>query len=272
MGATPAGIPSPDQRFESDRIHASATVLILGALGLALLGAGRLVDHGQAGQAFCCAGLIVIALALVLHVEHLTFRVGRSAVVLIIVGVAIDALGYLLQAVGLSGSSITWIVIGVGRVVAGAGVAMVAVHKEGQMKAALAEYASGAPWHGRVTVHASFLSLITGASGLVLLGFGLIAQDISDLRVANVVQTAGCALIAVGIISQVGHLASRIGKVAVIAVIIGVLAYGVNGIPDLIDPDNGAAHETFWHVSIGIGALFGALACLLTLVKKIRSD
>lgn len=266
MDAAPGTTPQTHGR-EAERIHASAAVLILAAIGLTLWGVGRLAFYGPEGRVLCTLGLVLVAVALVLHVEHLTSRIGRSAVVLIILGVVVDALGNLLAAVGVSWS-ITWIVIGIGRVILGAGVVMVAVHKERQMSDALKDYEAGRPWQARETVRASFLSLITGAIGLILLGFGLMEQDFGSLRAANVLQIAGALLIAVGVISYAGRLAPRIGRAAVVVICLAVLFYAANGIPDVIDPDNAAAHEVFWHVCVGIAALLGALACLLVLARR----
>ena len=266
MDAATGSTPQRQGR-ESERVHASAAVLILAAIGLTLWGVGRLAFYGPEGRWLCSVGLILVAVSLGLHVEHLSSRIGRGAVVLVILGVVVDALGNLLAAVGVSWS-ITWIVIGIGRVILGAGVVMVAVHKERQMSDALTEYESGKPWQARVTVHASFLSLITGAIGLTLLGFGLMVQDLGTLRTANVLQIAGGVLIAIGVISYAGRLAPRIGWAAVVAICLAVLLYAANGIPDVIDPENADAHEFFWHVCVGIAALLGALACALVLLRR----
>jgi hypothetical protein len=271
MADSTTGLTPQEQRFESERIHASPAVLLLGAIGLAIWAIGRLVNYGQGGSAAACVGLFVMAIAIVLHIDHLRFRIGRSAVVLLIIGVCGIAVGNLLAALDVSGS-VAWIVKAFGWVTAGAGVAMVAVHKEGQMKAALADYASGKPWTSRVTVHASFLSLITGAIGLVLLGVGLVGQDATSSRTPYVLQIAGGVLIATGMISHVGHLAPRIGRIAVVVTIVALLLLAANSFPDAIDPENAASHVTFWHVCIGIAGLLGVVALLLALQKKFRTD
>ncbi len=73
-------------------------------------------------------------------------------------------------------------------------------------------------------------------------------------------------------ISHVGHLASRIGRVAVVAAIIALLFYAANGIPDAIDSENAASHVTFWHVCLGIAGLLGVVALLLAFKKKLSTD
>lgn len=271
MAGSTTGLTPQAQRFESEHIHASSAVLLLAAIGLAIWAIGRLVNYGQGGSAAACVGLFVMAIAIVLHIDHLRFRIGRSAVVLLILGVCGIAVGNLLAALDVSGS-VAWIVKAFGWVTAGAGVAMVAVHKEGQMKAALADYASGKPWTTRVLVHASFFSLITGAIGLVLLGVGLVGQDATSSRTPYVLQIAGGVLIATGMISHVGHLAPRIGRIAVVVTIVALLLLAANSFPDAIDPENAASHVTFWHVCLGIAGLLGVVALLLAFKKKLSTD
>jgi len=139
------------------------------------------------------------------------------------------------------------------------------------MKATLAEYAAGAPWQARVTVHASFLSLITAALGLILYAIGLMGLTNGHTRGPLVVMCVGGVLGAIGVISHVEHLVPRIGLVAVIIAILAPLAYASNPFLGAIDPAN-ASGDTFWHVCIGIGTLLGALACLLAFVKKLSTD
>ena len=271
MAASAMELTPQARRSESERIHASPTVLILAAIGLAIWGVGRLVNYGQEGRVVASVGLITMVIAVVLHVSHLRFRLGRSAVVLVILGVVLDCVGELLAALGASGST-TWWVIGVGWVIAGTGVAMVAVHKEGHMRTARIEYAAHAPVRTLVTVHASFLSLIAASCGLVLYGIGLAWFSSDSGRMPNVLQIAGGVLVAIGVISHVEHLVPRIGLVAVIAAILAPLFFAANPIPDAIDPANGASHLTFWHVCIGVGALLAALAFVLAFAKKLSTD
>jgi len=265
------------RRFESERIHASPMVLILGAIGLAIYGVGRLLGsaifgsaHGQLGSAIAFVGTAVLVVAVVLHVDHLSFRLGRSAVVLVIIGAIAVGIGNLLGALNASSKGPLWFV-GAGFALAGVGVAMVAVHKEGQMKATLADYVAGAPWQARVTVYASFFSLITAALGFVLYGIGIMGMANVTGRGPLVLMCVGSVLAAIGVISHVEHLVPRIGLVAVIAGILAPLVYAANPFLGAFDPAN-AANATYWHVCLGIGTLLGALACVLAFSKKLSTD
>ena len=266
-----------ERRFESERIHASPTVLMLGAIGLAIYGVGRLLGaaifgpaHPQVGSGIAFVGTALIVVAVVLHVDHLSFRLGRSAVVLIIIGAICVGIGLLLDFLTAGPTGVLFFV-GAGFALAGVGIAAVAVHKEGQMKATLAECAAGAPWVDRVTVHASFLTLIIGALGLFLYGIGILARTYNDGRGPFVMMCVGSVLAAIGVISHVEHLIPRIGLAAVIVAILAPLFYAANPFLAAFDPGN-AATSTYWHVCLGIGTLLGALACVLALAKKRSTD
>ncbi|CAB4945886.1 MAG: hypothetical protein F2842_05755 [Actinobacteria bacterium] len=267
-----------ERRFESERIHASPTVLLLAAIGLAGYGVGKLLGssipgaaHSSLGSTLAFVGIAVVVLALVLHVDHLSYRIGRSAVVLMILGAIANGVGGLLGALNASRTSVMW-AYGPAFVIGGVGLAMVAVHKEGQMKATLAEYAAGAPWQVRVTVHASFLSLISGAAGLVLFGIGLIGSASDSGRTSSVLVCVGGVLVAIGVISHVEHLVPRIGLAAVIAAILAPLVWAANVIPTVVDPTDVGSYARFGYWCVGIAGLLAALACALAFHKKISTD
>ena len=263
------------RRFETERIHASTTVLLLATIGLGLYGVGRLLGsnsvgtphQSQVGSALAFVGVVLVVIALVLHVDHLSFRIGRSAVVLMCLGAILLSVGNLLSVFNMSP---LWF-NGPGWVLGGFGLAMVAVHKEGQMKPALAEYAAGSPWQLRVTVHASFLSLITGAIGLIAFGIGRMGLASVPGRGPLVLAGVGWVLLTIGVISHVEHLVPRIGLGAVIAAILAPIFWAANFLFNAIDPTS-AANNVFWRVCLGIGTLLGALACALALQKKRSTD
>ena len=215
-------------------------------------------------------GTALIVVAVVLHVDHLSFRLGRSAVVLVIIGAIFVGIGNLLSFLSPDPAG-TFFFVGAGFALAGVGIAAVAVHKEGQMKSTLAECAAGAPWVDRVTVHASFLTLITGAVGFILYGIGILGRINIDGRGPFVLMCVGSVLAAIGVISHVEHLIPRIGLAAVIVAILAPLFYAANPFLAAFDPAN-AATSTYWHVCLGIGTLLGALACVLAFAKKRSTD
>jgi len=271
MAAATTELTPQARRFESERIHASPTVLILAAIGLAIYSLRGILGSSQAISAVTCVGTIVVAIAVVLHFDHLSFRLGRSAVVLVILGVVLQGVERLWMALGNTGHGPWWFEA-FGYVFAGVGVVMVAIRKEAQMKASLADYAAGAPWQARVTVHASFFSLITGAIGLVLFGIGLMGYASDSSRLPPVVMCVGGVLGAIGVISHVKHLVPRIGLVAVIAAILAPLLFAVGPLGAVIAPDDFATQLSFWYVWRGAGALLAALACVLAFQKKLSTD
>ena len=271
MAGAAAELSPPARRFESERIHASPTVLLIAAIGLAIHGVGRLVGFSQAGATVTCIGTLMLVLAIVLHVDHLSFRIGRSAVVLVILGTLLHGVGSLLSALGVSNRSPVWF-YGAGWVIGAVGVAMVAIHKERQMQSTLADYAAGAPWQARVTVHASFLSLITAATGLVLYGTGALVAAGAGGRSSYILMCAGAVLIAIGVISHVEHLVSRIGLPAVIAAILAPMFFCLAAAPNAFNPEGAASQARFLSLCLGIGALLASLACALAFGKKLRTD
>jgi len=259
------------RRFESERIHASSKVLILAAIGLALWGMGRLLAGSAQPVQLPPLGAILLVIAIVLHVDHLTYRLGRTAVVLIVLGAVINGVGSLLFFLRVD-SSAYLSCYGFSFLLSGVGVAMVAVHKERQLTTTVEEYAQGIPYRAQVTVHASFLSLVTAASGLVLYGFGLFATTNSTNRNPYILMCGGAILVAIGIVSHVEHLIPRVGLPAVIAGVVAPILFAVAWIPDALNPANIASRLIAPSVFLGIGALLGALACVLALVKKRSTD
>ena len=259
-----------ERRFESERIHASPRVLLLAAIGLAVYGVGRLIGL-QPGNVVASIGMFFIVIALVLHFDHLSFRIGRSAVVLVILAAIAEGLGALLRILDDADSRELWL-HGSAYILGGVAAGAVAVHKERQMKAMLDEYAAGAPWQTRVTVHASFLALITVACGMVLYGIGLIGLTTDGIRAALILMTIGALLVAIGVISHIEHLVPRLGVVVVGAVILAVLVFAANPLRDLFSSTADLNDHPWWELCLGISALLGSLACIIALQKKRSSD
>ena len=258
------------RRFETERIHASSKVLILAAIGLAIWGVGRLLAGSQSGH-LPPVGAVLLVIALVLHVDHLSFRLGRTAVVLLVLGAVVNGVGSLLFALNV-GSNGYLSCYGISYVLGGVGVAMVAVHKERQLTSTVAEYAQGVPYRAQVTVHASFLSLVAAASGLVLYGLGLLASPNAGNRNPFILMCGGAILVAIGVISHVEHLVPRIGLPAVIAAIVAPVLFALAWVPAALNPANVASRLITPTTFLGVGALLGALACVLALRKKLSTD
>jgi len=245
-------------------------VLLVAAIGLAIYGVGRLIGVAQ-GHALTGVGTVVILIALVLHFDHLSFRIGRIAVVLIIVGVIFDGVANVIRIFDTA-SALRLLLAGLAYVLFGVAAAAVAVHKERQMKAMLDEYAAGTPWRAQVTVHATFLALTTGAIGLVLYGVGLIGKHSDSGTDWAALMSLGAILGAIGVISHFEHLVPRLGVVAVGAVILAAIFYAAGPLREALSTTPLPKDDPWWQVCLGIAALLGCLACLIALQKKRSSD
>ncbi|MEI8057979.1 MAG: hypothetical protein WCI29_11280 [Actinomycetes bacterium] len=268
MTTTPAELTPQARSFESERIHASSRVLLLATIGLAVNAVGFFMVTSAAGAWLGVVGSLLLVVAVVLHFDHLSFRVGRNAVVLVILGTVVSGIQTLSSALLGPGKGPSWL-FGVAWVLGGVGIAAIAVHKEGQMKAMLAEYASGAPWQAQVTVYASFLSLITGATGVVLLGIGFSGPYFQPRMQILLIATAG-VLAAIGVISHVEHLIPRIGLAAVIAGVVAPIIQAANLVHLAADPSSWDPNTFFGLIATSY--LVGSLACLLAFLKKRSTD
>ncbi len=228
-------------------------------------------------------GAVLLTLAVTLHIDHLAYRIGRSAVTLIITG------GVLASAVDLPfvvnpllineprWSNWFQAVWATGFVALGVGLASIAIHKEKQIERNLAQVADvGATDPADVTVHASFFSLISAATGAIIYALGTFQQvgDPTGTRQAWVLQVLGMVLIAVGIISHIEHLGRHIGQGAVAFATLGAILFAVANLPYAIDPST-TASVGWGHVcgySSGAGVLCGAIAVGLVILRKRSVD
>ena len=79
-------------------------------------------------------------------------------------------------------------------------------------------------------------------------------------------------MIAIGVISHVEHLVSRIGLPAVIAAILAPMFFCLAAAPNAFNPEGAASQARFLSLCLGIGALLASLACALAFGKKLRTD
>jgi TRAP-type mannitol/chloroaromatic compound transport system permease small subunit len=266
-------------------IHVSVASLTCGVVGFALWGVGSLVRAGslenvQVAEALEVVGPLLIALAIILHVDHLSSRIGRTAVVLLIIGpivYGISRIPALFEAEGIGWFRYEYASYGAGHLLVGLGILMVAVHKETQMKAALEHYASnqgGAP--PEITVHASFVSLLSAAGGLILVAI----SEFNDIgghprtRFDFILRSVGALLITLGIVTHIDHLTRRIGLAAVVVGILASLCWFGAYLPRVYNPsfDFDASWSDVKWVLFGCAYLLAALAGALVLMRKLRLE
>jgi len=121
----------------TERLHISVASLACGILGFALWGIGSLIRAGslenvRTAEALEVVGPLLIALAIILYVDHLSSRIGRTAVVLLIIGpivYGISRIPAFLKWETVRWARYEWASYAVGHLLVGLGLLMVAVHK-----------------------------------------------------------------------------------------------------------------------------------------------
>lgn len=282
--------PTVSATAPSGRMQIRASYASLGFALVGLLSVG--LGHILAGQnattypdrptwALEAVGSVLVAIAVTLHIDHLSYRIGRSAVVLIITGAFLFGGNPAAVFFAISPSLVarpgwqdfltaSW---GASYILIGLGLAAVAVHKEKQIERGLVQVADvGATDPADITVHASFFSLISASLGAILVGVGnvLTTSLPMDTREAWVFQTLGSTLVAVGIISHIEHLGRHIGRAAVAFGIFGTILMAINTLPYAIEPSNVISSnwgQVMWNV-FGAGLLCAAIAVGLVILRK----
>ncbi len=280
-------VATPKISTERMTIHASYAALVVACIGFALTGLGNILAAptvttypSRLSWILQFVGPMLLALAVTLHIDHLSPRIGRSAVVLIIVGAFLTAVSsapfmftpslYTEEA----WFNLNFVLWGVGYIAMGLGLASVALHKEKQLEHALAEptASAGAESDYNLTVHASFLSLITASVGLILYAIGylqLVGNPLGS-RSAWSLQTIGGMLIALGIATHITHLRRRIGTLAVVFGLLGAVCMAFSCLPYAVNPNNivsPAWGQCWWNVW-GAGAVFAAVSVGLVIFRK----
>jgi hypothetical protein len=272
----------------TEPLHISVASLVCGILGFALWGIGSLIRAGslenvRTAEALEVVGPLLIALAIILYVDHLSSRIGRTAVVFLIIGpivYGVSRIPAFFEWETVRWARYEWASYAVGHLLVGLGLLMVAVHKEMQMKAALDHYESNAGGPApQVTVHASFVSLLSAAGGLILVAiseFDDIAGGIDPTRnrFDFVLRAVGALLITIGIVYHVDHLTRRIGLPAVSVGILASLCWFFAYVPRVYNPhfDSGVGDAASWGdvkwVAFGVAYLLAALAGVFVLMHK----
>jgi len=268
-------------------IHASNSSLWVGAVGFFMLGAGNILASGgslthpsQLSWVFQFAGPVAIAIAIAVHVGHLGYRIGRLSVGLFIIGTLLLGLcvGHLVISPELwdnkAWSNFAQGLWALGLFCLSAGFAAVAVHKERQIEHGITQVRDlGDTDMSNVSVHASFLSLITGSVGFLLyaVGYVQLLEVAGGTRWSWILQIAGCVLLAVAIVYHLERLVHHIGISAVLCGVVSAITLAISSVPFAIDPENYNSSpqwaQFFWNVW-GVGATFAAISILFIIKRK----
>jgi hypothetical protein len=272
----------------AEPLHISVASLVCGILGFALWGIGSLIRAGnlenvRTAEALEVVGPLLLAAAIILYVDHLSNQIGRPAVVLLIIGPIVYGISRI--PAFLEWETIRWFryeyaSYGAGHLLVGLGIMMVAIHKERQMHAALDHYESKADGPApAITVHASFVTLLSVAGGLILVAISEF-NDIGDgvpvvrSRYDFILRAVGALLITIGIVNHIDHLTRRIGVWAVVIGIAASLAWFFAYVPRVWNPHydfSNSWSDAKW-VAFGVAYLLAALAGALVLARKLKIE
>lgn len=256
----------------AEPIHVTRASLTLAAGGFILWGIGYLLlwlqpTGTRLEWVLCTLGPLLLGAAILNHLDHHRRRFGIVALVLLNVVVVMQALVFLPYALNpeLVGtlSRLTYDVWGISWLVGALGVAAVLMRKKSRLD------------HGDKTpeteIHASFFQLSMLAAGMLIYGISFVG--LSSDRTSHLfgwLSVIGPALIAVAVIAHIEHLTLRLGRPAVILVILGTAVWGAK---NLVRATTDLMSDPAWSVPLvygvqGVILLLGALACLLVLFHK----
>ena len=272
---------------ERSTIHASFFALACACVGMVGVGVGTLLSPGVGGAlgwTLHSLGWLLVSVAIIAHIEHLSNRLGRVAVVCGILAAVAQALAdvpfaldpdRVLQTSWLNYYTVMWAVAGL---LAAASLALVAMRKEKLMEQhiALGETGKFAVNDYQTTVHASFLSLMSGALACLLTGISqlmLINGGGSSAQLAWVLLALSWLLMAVAIISHIEHLSMSIGRAAVWLGAAAAVLNALGAIPMFFDlnGDSSIGGELSW-IMWGITCLVAALALAIVAMRRRAQD
>jgi len=237
-------------------------------------------SSGTFGWALHAGGWILVSVAIIAHIEHLSNRLGRVAVICGILAAVGQGLADLPFAINSGWVSDTgWInyfnaMWAAASLLAAASIGLAAVRKEKQMEAHLASGRPGmyAAEDYSTTVHASFLSLVTGAVGALLAGIAslmLIGGGGPATRLSWILYAIGSVLLAAAIIAHIEHLSLSLGRPAVILGSLAMILNAVSVLPGVFDPvgSNTFGTTLVWLLFAG-SATIAAIAIGLVAVRR----
>ena len=258
----------------AEPIHVTRGTLTLAAVGFVVWAIGYLLIWASPTGTrlewiLCAAGPILLAVAILNHLDHHRRRFGILALILLNVAVVLQAVVFVPYAVNpaLRGTpgwgQFAYVAWGASWIIAALGVFVVLARKEARIE------------HGDKTaeteIHATFFQLATLAVGMLIYGLSFIGLSTDrNSQFLGWLTVIGPALIAVSIIAHVEHLSLRIGRPAVILAIIGVSVWAAKNLvraTTTLMSDPGVSTLVVYGIQ-GIILMLGAIACVLVLLHK----
>lgn len=258
-------------------IHASFFTLITAMLGLFVASAGLLCiwqsPEAPIGFWLEVVGPLLIAVAVTSHVDHLVKRIGYFTVISTIVGSFLWSVADLPFAIDVQNFHVQlWEQVFFGVWATSFLLFSVGFFVVGWIKEQRFEHDDLAKEH---IIHISFPTLLLSAAGMLILSIGLYGMvgDVSGPRLSWIFRSIGPLLIAIAIVSHLGHMTKHIGRLAAVFGIIGISVWALSPIPLAISP--ALAVDPTWGQFLARGmlgityAIFGLSTLLLILRKRM---
>ena len=262
----------------------SYAVLGVGAVGFLIWALGwfaLIPDHeSRLGWIFEVVGPLLIALAMIMFVESLVRRIGKSAVAFGVLGsiaLGISTLPFGINPSNLESSqyvSYGYAVYGVGLILGSVAMLLVLARKEADLEHFVhdghPECRPGCMCQDNI--HSSFASITIGALGLLVWGVGFLglSVDESGSRFHWLLAVVGSLLVSIALTMHFDHLGNRFGRVAIITGIISAYIWSFGYLLQAANP--GALPTSSWYtylfLAYGIGHLLSAVSMVLVARRK----
>jgi hypothetical protein len=262
----------------------SNSVLWIAAVGFALWGLAWIVlipNHSsRLGWTLQTVGPLLIAAAIIMFTKSLVARVGGAVVAFASIGAICAGLSTVFFAIDPENLALEGHVrfgyggYGVGALFGAIALALVLSRKERELTAAGSRSYPPCPIGcacGTI-VHSSFVSIATGAVGLLVWGIGFILHTVEPqgTSLGWVLSTLGVLLIGASFALHTDHLTQRFGRAATVLGIVSLLAWVVGYFLEAIHPN--ASPLSSWYSELfafyGVGHLLSALAVVLIVRRK----
>jgi len=264
--------------------HVSDATLVVSAAGFLLwsLGWFALIPNHQLqlGWILEVVGPLLITAAMIMGFRSMDQRIGKRAAALGILGsiaLGLSTLPFGIDPVNLE--SRDYVAVGYGlyglALILGSGALIILLaKKESDLGAALAKSRPACP--GDCTcgyrIHSSFISITTGAIGLLVWGIGFLglAGEPSGVRYDWILAAVGSLLASVALTMHFEHLGRRFGQVAIVIGVISAFLWSFAYLLMAINPY--ALPTSTWYnvlfISYGASHLLTAVSIVLVMRHK----
>jgi len=227
-------------------------------------------------------GPLLIAAGIIMFTESLVARVGRGVVALTAVGSICAGLSTVTFAVDPKNLATEGHVrygyggYAVGALLGAIALALVVARKERELTAAGSRPYPPCPigCHCGTIIHSSFVSVTTGAAGLLIWGIGFAVHVVQPqgTSLGWVLSAIGVLLLGASFALHTDHLTQRFGGAATILGIVSLLAWVVGYALQAIKPNASPLSDwyTYLFAAYAVGHLLSALALVMIVRRKAQ--